>query len=122
MLVKHGMSVCLSICLFAYSLSYCQGLHKALEDMRPQVGEIHDQLRTLQNKGCCCERPGQTSPRSLLLTRWQNLHKQLERNIQSTKTIRKNYERCWKDHAQITTNDKKRNNVILLEELNGIPQ
>ncbi|XP_016401410.1 nesprin-2-like, partial [Sinocyclocheilus rhinocerous] len=68
-------------------------LQKVLEDTRPQVWEIQDRLRILQEKGCCRERPGQPVPKSQLLIRWMELHNRLQQKIQSTQKIRKNYER-----------------------------
>ncbi|XP_051511030.1 LOW QUALITY PROTEIN: nesprin-2-like [Myxocyprinus asiaticus] len=82
-------------------LQSCERLHKALEDIRPQVGEIQDQLRALKNKGCFCEVPGPTVPRSRLLTRWQELNKQLEHKMQSTKKIMKNYDRFQHDSTEL---------------------
>ncbi|XP_051500897.1 nesprin-2-like [Myxocyprinus asiaticus] len=82
-------------------LQSCEKLLKALEDMRPQVGEIQDQLRAPQNKGCCCEVPGKAVPRSRLLTCWQELHKQLEHKIHFTKKIMKNYDRFQHDSTEL---------------------
>ncbi|XP_051954461.1 nesprin-2-like [Xyrauchen texanus] len=81
-------------------LQSCERLHKALEDIRPQVGEIQDHLRALKNNGCFFEVPGPTVPRSRLFTRWQELNKQLEHKIQSTKKM-KNYDRFQCDSTEL---------------------
>ncbi|XP_052390559.1 nesprin-2 isoform X4 [Carassius gibelio] len=84
-------------------------LQKVLEDTRPQVWEIQDRLRILQEKGCFRERPDQPVPTSQLLIRWMELQNRLQQKIRSTQKIRKNYERLqcnstelevWICHAQ----------------------
>ncbi|XP_067239734.1 nesprin-2-like isoform X8 [Chanodichthys erythropterus] len=76
-------------------------LHKVLEDTRSEIWEIQDRLMALQKKGCCFEWPGQTFPKSRLLTRWKELHNQLQQKIQSTQKIRMNYERFQHDSTEL---------------------
>lgn len=85
--------------IFLFTFSHCQRLHKVLEDTRPKIWEIQDQLMALQKKGCCCERPDQTFPKSRLLIRWKDLRNQLQQKMQSIQKIRKNYERFEKNTA-----------------------